>query len=99
MNTFNQILCIDLKERLKNGENILLVDVRQAYEHEERHIPGSILIPLTELEMRIDELDAHKKEEIVVYCKAGIRSQRACQILADHGFTKLANLTDGILAW
>ena len=99
MKAFKQILCVDLKSRLEKGENILLIDVREAYEHDTFHIPGSLLIPLAELPGRIDELATHKEDAIVVYCKAGVRSHMACQILAGHGFINLANLADGILAW
>jgi hypothetical protein len=59
----------------------------------------AVLIPLYELDDRISELSAHLNDKIMVYCKAGSRSEPACQILAEHGFTKIYNMIGGIDAW
>jgi len=60
-----------LKTRLGTGEDVVLLDVRQPEEHAEKNIPGSILIPLGELPDRIDELEAYRDGEIIVYCRSG----------------------------
>ncbi len=96
---FKQILAKELKQRLDEGANLVLLDVRQNYEHDEFHIPNSLLIPLNELPERYSELETFIDKEIIVYCKAGVRSQMACQFLASHGFKRLVNLADGILGW
>lgn len=86
-----------LKERLKK-ENLVLVDVREPYEHAEKHIPNSILIPLGTLPQRVKELEPYKDEEIIVYCRSGNRSGQACDFLQKLGF-KAINLEGGMLAW
>ena len=81
---------------LKKLTSPLLLDVRQIYEFEEFALEGALLIPLNEIADRIDELASYQEHEIVVYCKAGIRSVTACKILAGFGFNKLYNLASGI---
>jgi rhodanese-related sulfurtransferase len=73
-----------------------LVDVRQPGEWEEARITGATLIPLAELPDRTAELpDA---ESLVLICRSGARSARACEFLAAQGF-ETANVAGGILAW
>lgn len=90
---------VDLKKRLAANESLVLLDVRQPFEHEAKNIPNSVLIPLNELDLRLKELEPYKDLDIVVYCKAGVRSQIACEILSDNGYTHLFNLTGGMLNW
>ena len=96
---FKLIYTQELKRRMLSEKNLLLLDVRQEYEHQEFCLPGSILIPLDQLADRVAELDEYRGQELIVYCKAGVRSAYACQILLAHQFTNLYNLADGILAW
>jgi adenylyltransferase/sulfurtransferase len=55
------------------------------------------LIPLGDLPKRMNELDSSR--EIVAHCKMGGRSAKAVNLLRRAGFTKVYNLTGGILAW
>jgi adenylyltransferase/sulfurtransferase len=87
----------ELKRRLDAGETVFILDVRNPPEYEICRIAGSTLIPLPALPQRIQELDADR--ELIVHCKSGMRSQQAIGILRQAGFTKLRNLTGGILAW
>ncbi len=97
---FKQLYSDELKKLLADANNgLMLLDVRQPYEHDEFHIPGSILIPLNELPERITELENYKDAPLVVYCKAGVRSAMACKFLAAHGFNDLTNLADGVMGW
>jgi len=78
------------------GEDFFLLDVREAYEYEADHMGGK-LIPLGNLPDSIAVLPRDKK--IVVHCRSGQRSKKAVQLLAAKGFSKVYNLTGGILAW
>jgi rhodanese-related sulfurtransferase len=89
----------DLKARLAAESAPILVDVRQPEEHADEHIPGSILIPLGELSERLDELEAYRGQDIVLYCRSGNRSAQACMYLAASGFENLYNLHGGMLTW
>ena len=86
-----------LKMRLKK-EKLFLLDVREVFEHKSQNIPGSTLIPLGELQRRLDELEKHRTKEIVVYCRSGNRSMSACKFLQKQGFNAV-NLSGGILRW
>lgn len=88
---------LDLKKKLDRKEQFTLLDVREPHEIQIGRIPGSILIPLGDLEKRIAELD--RSAEIVVHCKSGGRSSKAVEFLRKSGYSNVKNLTGGILAW
>ena len=77
----------------------LLLDVRQPEEYTEAHIPGAKLVPLPELEERLDEIPEDR--DLVFYCRSGKRSQAGALFAADHDLVggTLYNLTGGITAW
>ena len=87
----------DLKGELDRGEQLVILDVREPQEYQINRIPGSILIPLGELPKRYVELDPNAN--IVSQCKSGMRSAKAQEFLRSKGFTRVRNLTGGILGW
>jgi rhodanese-related sulfurtransferase len=87
----------ELRDRLTQGEDLFLLDVREPQEYHYAKIDGSTLIPLPQIPARIGELDP--KRNIVVICHHGMRSMQAAHYLAHQGFTNIANLTGGIDAW
>lgn len=86
-----------LSLELKQGKDILLLDVREPREYELVHIEGSKLIPLNEITHRLAEIDSSR--DIVVYCHSGARSQRATDFLKKKGYKKVRNLSGGIDEW
>jgi adenylyltransferase/sulfurtransferase len=86
-----------LAERLQQGDDVHLLDVREPHELEISRLDGADLIPLGQLAARLSELDS--ADEMVVFCKAGTRSTRALELLASAGFRKVKNLKGGINAW
>lgn len=95
-----QTITIDeLKARLDAGETLNIVDVREPHEHEEFNI-GGVLVPLGQVrDMQVDELEAFKDQELIVYCRSGNRSGQACMVLDSLGFENTKNLVGGMLAW
>jgi molybdopterin/thiamine biosynthesis adenylyltransferase/rhodanese-related sulfurtransferase len=91
------ITATELAERMKEGNHLHLIDVREPHELEISQLDGATLIPLGQLAARMSELDS--AEEIVLFCKAGTRSARALELLASAGFRKMKNLKGGINAW
>ncbi len=87
----------EVQRRLKDNQDIQLVDVRDPVEQQISALPGAILLPLTQLPQRTNELDPNR--EIVLFCRTGVRSARALRLLAGQGFTRLHNLKGGINAW
>jgi molybdopterin/thiamine biosynthesis adenylyltransferase/rhodanese-related sulfurtransferase len=86
-----------VNERLRSGEQIRLIDVREPHELAISHIEGSELLPLGSLASEMHKLDS--AEEIVLFCKSGTRSARALELLAGAGFRKIKNMRGGINAW
>jgi adenylyltransferase/sulfurtransferase len=87
----------DLKARLDRGDDIFLLDVREAAEWAIARLEGATLIPVNSVVARASELST--ADEIAIYCKTGVRSARALHTLRELGFRKLWNLQGGIIAW
>ncbi|MHB8790892.1 MAG: rhodanese-like domain-containing protein [Desulfobulbaceae bacterium] len=79
------------------ADSVTVLDVRQPAEYEGGHIPGAKLIPLPELQGRLNEIDRDKPT--VVYCAIGGRSRVAAQMLTGSNFSKVYNLSGGFKAW
>lgn len=78
-------------------DQLQLIDVREQYEYDIAHLDAR-LIPLRELEARMDEIDQSKRT--IVYCRSGMRSATAVRTLREkHGFDHVYNLKGGLLAW
>jgi adenylyltransferase/sulfurtransferase len=93
-----EITATELKQRLDNGDDIQIIDVREEDEYNIARIPNTALIPLGQVVQRMDEIDSSR--ETVVHCKGGVRSAKAIEALTRSGFTgKLINLKGGIMAW
>lgn len=88
----------ELYRKLAMGEPIVVLDVRTETEFASGHIPGSILIPLHQLENRVHEVP-NSGTPVAVICKQGIRSTSACLFLAEHGCAPLYNLVGGLETW
>ena len=86
----------ELKAMLQKKERVILIDVRTPEEHNEAHIPGSVLMPLSTLE---GVTNLPNGGNIVLYCRSGKRSQTALDILSRKGFKNLRDLEGGINAW
>lgn len=93
-----EITVQELKEKIDGDEAFTFLDVRDLFE---KHISDigikSVDIPLFELSSRLNELD--KQSEIIVMCRSGDRSGKACEFLHKEGFENVANLKGGINEW
>lgn len=87
----------ELKRRLDAKESLTLLDVRDDWETKLARLEHAAHIPTSEIEFRIDELDAN--DEIVVYCHHGVRSAAVADYLRRAGYPKAINLTGGIDLW
>jgi len=101
LGTIKEVTVAELQDRIAHGSAPLILDVREPEEYaaELGHIRGSMLIPLRALPSRAAELNAHKSDEIVVVCRAGVRSSTAASILSALGFERAGNLKGGMLEW
>jgi len=77
-----------------------LVDVREHMEWQMGHIKGAdALVPTSSFYQSIEEAKLDKNENIIVYCHVGSRSAHVARILPDMGYTKVGNLTHGIVSY
>ena len=91
-----EITTTEVQEQLDKGEQLHLVDVREADEVAEGIIPGAVHIPLGEVPERMGELD--KSKPYIFICRSGGRSGRATEFLTAEGYD-VTNMVGGMLAW
>jgi rhodanese-related sulfurtransferase len=89
-------ISIDETYEIYEGGGYLL-DVRTQEEWDEYHIPGTTLIPLDELESRVEEVP--RDQEVVVVCRSGNRSQVGRDILLQAGFSQVTSMDGGVSDW
>jgi rhodanese-related sulfurtransferase len=95
---YNSIDGEELYRKLAMGEPVVVLDIRTETEFVSGHIPGSILIPLQQLEKRMADVP-NSGTPIAVISEGGLRAEAACRFLREHGFTPLFNLEGGMKAW
>jgi phage shock protein E len=87
------------EQMINDNDDEIILDVRTPEEFAEGHIPGAVLINIydEDFKSKVNALD--KSKEVMVYCAAGVRSEKASAILKESGFTKVYHLKDGVKAW
>jgi len=87
-----------LKSRMDKGEHLILIDVREPFEHAGFNIGGK-LIPMGQFPAAMEELEPYRETEIILYCRSGHRSGIAKQMLKQAGFKQVRNLLGGMISW
>jgi rhodanese-related sulfurtransferase len=95
--TFEILTPQEISSRLKAGESLCMVDVREQSEWDQGHISGALHRPLGNLISQ--DIDLPRDQDIIMYCHHGRRSAQACLLLRAHGFDKVYNMAGGIDAW
>ncbi len=85
--------------QIMNGEDALVLDVREDSEYKQGHLANALHIPLGQLGKRLKELDKYRDRTVVAYCRTGSRSNSAASLLRRQGFGTVFNLAGGIVAW
>lgn len=93
----DEISVQELSEILEQDPNTVLIDVREQDEFNEVNLAGK-LIPMSELEERYSEIP-NDGSTVYIYCRSGRRSRTALEFLRTKGYSKMYNVTGGILAW
>lgn len=101
-----EITVTEAAARLREDPGYLVLDCRLPEEFEVARVEGSVLIPLHELEGRLDEVEdaleergVEKDAPFAVLCHHGVRSLRAALLLQQHGFTGARSVFGGIDLW
>jgi rhodanese-related sulfurtransferase len=85
--------------QLINRQDALVVDVREQAEYAQSHILNARLLPLSQLEARMADIEKFKDKPVIVYCATGNRSSAAAAALRKSGFSNVSNLSGGFAAW
>ena len=96
--TIKSIDSNQLKQKLDQKEDIVLIDCREINEWNEGHIPEAQHIPLSGFGESLEKIK-DKEVEIILQCRSGGRSLQACLFLQGEGYHNLTNVEDGILGW
>ena len=92
-----EICVTEVKKKLEQGDDFVLLDVREPEEIAIARIDGAIHIPMGDIADRVHELNPGK--EIVVFCHLGIRSEKVRKFLFSLNYSRVRNMTGGIDAW
>jgi len=84
---------------LQSNDFGVIIDVRSNNEWNNQRIPGAIHIPLSDLKDRMGELKSFEGKQLIMQCAVGGRSSKAVEILQEAGFSNVANMNGGIVAW
>lgn len=96
-----EIDAVEVKKMLDDGRDFKLIDVREPSEYQICKINAATLIPLGEIEAK-DPAKLNglgQNDEIVLHCKAGVRSMKAVNALIEMGFSNVRSMRGGILEW
>ena len=89
----------EVKKKIDNKEDIILLDVRDREEYETGHIPGAINISRGTLDFKVHLIVPDKDKKIIVYCGLDLRSPLATKSMNDLGYKKALNMIGGLKAW
>jgi len=87
------------RDRMRGGDEAVLIDVRDPDEYREGHLKGAHHLSRGFLEFRIDEVAPDRSAPLVLYCRSGLRSILAAQVLKDLGYERVESLAGGYLRW
>lgn len=86
-------------EALRRRGGTVLVDVREAAEWDQGHVPGAVHLSRSYLEQQVESAVPDRSTPVVLYCAGGVRSLFAAQTLAAMGYTDVASMSGGFQAW
>ncbi|NBB77058.1 MAG: sulfurtransferase [Bacteroidetes bacterium] len=89
----------EVAERLQDGEKLMLIDTREAFEFEEGHLPGAIHLSKGVIERDIEDEIPDQDRELILYCGGGYRSALAGDNLLKMGYTNVKSMAGGWREW
>lgn len=95
---YHKITAAEAKQKMAANPQAVVLDVRNADEYREKHIPQAVLLPLAEVKEKASAVLPDKNAEILVYCRSGNRSRQAGVLLAEMGYASVYDF-GGIQDW
>ena len=97
--TIPELTIDEVKDRIEQGEDWAVLDVREREEYREGHLEGAIPLPRGFLEMRVEETLPDKTRPIIAYCAGGVRSLIAARTMQEMGYENVSSMSGGYTAW
>lgn len=97
--TIPELTIDEVKDRVEQGEDWAVLDVREREEYREGHLEGAIPLPRGFLEMRVEETLPDKTRPIIAYCAGGVRSLIAARTMQEMGYENVSSMSGGYTAW
>ncbi|MBD3674561.1 MAG: rhodanese [Planctomycetaceae bacterium] len=94
-----EIDCSGVKAKLDSEEDFLFLDCREQDEYDTVKIEGATLVPMSQIENRVEDLKPHEQKEIIVHCHHGGRSLQVTIWLKQQGFANVKSMAGGIDEW
>lgn len=85
--------------RLMNNENAVIIDVSEAADFKNGHIKNAINVPIKELKNKLSDLQKYSDKAVLMICKSGNQSNRACKVLKQSKFSNVHNISGGLHNW
>jgi len=89
----------DTFKTMMTNKNVIIVDVRTPNEYKSGKIGKAKNINVASFDFMNSVKDLDKSKDLLIYCRSGVRSARACKMVTKLGFEKVYNLKGGIMAW
>ena len=98
-NVFSSIDVKAFADKLKTGQELIILDVRTPAEFAQGSIKGALNIDVNGQNFKDNITSLDKDKSYLIYCRSGMRSVKACNIMAENGFKNMFNLLGGYQAW
>jgi phage shock protein E len=98
-NAFSNLDVKSFADKIMTDKNLMILDVRTPAEFAQGSIKGAINIDVNAADFKEKIASLDKEKSYLIYCRSGMRSVKACNIMAENGFAKMFNLLGGYQAW
>ena len=97
--TFAEVSQDTLLKYLEDDRDMCIMDVRSQPEYEKGHVPKAMHMDYQKISTHLEELEPHRRKDIIVYCEHGMRAQMAIAVLRRVGFTRVYHLEGDMVEW
>jgi len=88
-----------LLKYLEEDRDMCIMDVRSLREYEQGHVPKAIHMDYQKISTHVEELEPHRRKDLIVYCEHGMRARMAITALQRLGFTRVYHLEGDMVEW
>lgn len=97
--SYSEVSQDTLLKYLEEDRDMCIMDVRSQREYEQGHVPKSIHMDYQKISTHIEELEPHRRKDLIVYCEHGMRARMAISVLQRTGFTRVYHLEGDMVEW